>query len=62
MSQLYYINIRIVNRKNQPNQHECKCELSQFLKKINNFPSLTKYLEAELFLTPCRSQTTEIGW
>ncbi len=38
MSQLYYINIRIV----QPNQHECKCELSQFIKKIYNFPSLTK--------------------
>ncbi len=42
MSQLYYINIRIVSRKNQPNQHECERELLQFLKKIYNFPSLTK--------------------
>ncbi len=36
ISQLYYINI-IINRKKST-----KCELSQFLTKMNNFASLTK--------------------
>ncbi len=39
----------------EQNQHECECELSQFLTKRNNFPSQTKCRQVHVDHKPLKS-------